>query len=86
LDQHVALDFVTHSLGGIVLRVAVAEGLLPPGRIRRVVMLGPPNEGSELADFCRGFASSVIYMRRLPGLWDGSSARRGKASPHSSRP
>jgi triacylglycerol esterase/lipase EstA (alpha/beta hydrolase family) len=54
LDQHVALDFVTHSLGGIVLRVAVAEGLLPPGRIRRVVMLGPPNEGSELADFMSG--------------------------------
>jgi hypothetical protein len=51
-DWHPAerLDFVTHSLGGILLRAAVASGALPSARIRRAVMLGPPNAGSELAD------------------------------------
>ncbi|HEY7236131.1 MAG TPA: thioesterase domain-containing protein [Gemmatimonadaceae bacterium] len=44
------LDFVTHSLGGILLRVAVARGYLSAARVHRAVMLGPPNDGSELAD------------------------------------
>ena len=44
------LDFVTHSLGGIIVRAAVAGGHVASDRIRRVVMLGPPNGGSELAD------------------------------------
>ncbi|HYD53768.1 MAG TPA: hypothetical protein VEA99_14120, partial [Gemmatimonadaceae bacterium] len=45
-----ALSFVTHSLGGIVLRQAVAAGELPLKRVCRVVMLAPPNRGSEIAD------------------------------------
>lgn len=44
------VDFVTHSLGGLILRYAVAAGHLEPSRVRRAVMLGPPNAGSELAD------------------------------------
>jgi pimeloyl-ACP methyl ester carboxylesterase len=51
------INFVAHSLGGLVVRHYLADqtdpatGKLPDGRIKRIVMLAPPNHGSPLAEY-----------------------------------
>ena len=46
------IHFVTHSLGGILVRYYFAHNTI--GNMGRVVMLGPPNQGSRAADEMRG--------------------------------
>lgn len=61
------LDFITHSLGGVLLRYAVSAGEFPSSRVRRVVMLGPPSTGSELADDLPRRALVGPLYRRFTG-------------------
>ena len=82
--ENAPVDVVTHSMGGIVLRSAVALGIFPADALRRVVMLAPPNQGSALADRLRDF--SVYRFATGPagqqiGTDDASMPRRLPPSP-----
>ncbi|WP_018317026.1 triacylglycerol lipase [Bradyrhizobium sp. WSM2793] len=51
-ERDAPLHFVAHSMGGLVARAYIAKHR--PARLGRVVMLGTPNSGSEVADLLRG--------------------------------
>jgi pimeloyl-ACP methyl ester carboxylesterase len=67
------VHFVTHSLGGIIVRAWLRRYSLP--NLGRVVMLAPPNRGSEVAD-----AFQRLGLDRLVGGVPCSELGTGPAS------
>ncbi len=63
VDSGRPVHFVTHSLGGLVLRSLLQRHELP--KEGRAVMLAPPNRGSEIADWIRDFRFTEGLMGPL---------------------
>jgi len=86
-DAAPRLHFVTHSLGGIILRCYLRDHAV--ANLGRVVMLAPPNAGSELTDRLQstwlyrtvnGPAGQQLGTAGLPaalGPWPGSAGQLG---------
>lgn len=53
LFEQKEVHFVTHSMGGLIVRALLAQQ--PLENVNRLVMLGPPNQGSEVADYFKNF-------------------------------
>jgi pimeloyl-ACP methyl ester carboxylesterase len=59
------LHFVTHSMGGLLARYYIATR--KPKNLSSVVMLGPPNTGSEYADFLTDHKKLAPLFKKIFG-------------------
>jgi pimeloyl-ACP methyl ester carboxylesterase len=59
------LHFVTHSLGGLVLRALLAAH--SPPKLGRAVLIAPPNQGSQIADRLRELGWLEVLLGPLAG-------------------
>lgn len=82
LDGVEEISFVAHSMGGLVVRSYLASGgdKLPDPRIRRLVMLGTPNQGSALARLWADSGGPFGFLagpaaRQLSHEWEATAAR-----------
>ncbi len=69
------VHFVTHSMGGILLRYYMNRVDTPPARLGRSVMLGPPNHGTPVID----------QLSEIPKieLWNGIAGMQLGTGPDS---
>ncbi len=66
------IHFVTHSMGGILLRYYLSENTID--RLGRVVMLSPPNQGTHLVDKLRNMPG-FSFISGYPSLQLGTDEK-----------
>jgi triacylglycerol lipase len=64
-DKTKKINFITHSMGGIVVRYYLVK--YKPNNIARIVMLSPPNHGSEIVDR----AENSIFLKWIFEKYNG---------------
>lgn len=74
------IQFVTHSLGGILVRQYFQEAQVPEAQ--RVVMLGPPNHGSEVVDHHR----NAWWFRKMTGKAGQELGTDAQSTPNLLKP
>ena len=71
------LNFVTHSMGGLIARYYIATHC--PENLGKVVMLGPPNTGSEFADW---LTETEILAPAFKAIFGPAGAQLGTKYKH----
>jgi len=72
-QSEIRLTFITHSMGGLVARIAVGLELLHPAWIDRIVHLGTPLRGSPTAFQTAFGSSSLPFLGDFIGLVKGKN-------------
>lgn len=73
-ENHTDINFVTHSLGGILIRQYLLTHDIP--NLNHVVMLGPPNQGSEVVDQLHSMPG-FHFLNGDAGLQIGTNSMSG---------
>jgi pimeloyl-ACP methyl ester carboxylesterase len=59
--------FVAHSMGGLVVRRVIEDPQLDPGNVSHLIMIAPPNHGSQLARYAVAVDTWEHWLNRESG-------------------